>query len=135
VLEGLETEGLIEAALQLGADGGQGYALARPMPADQVVDWARGFHLGLDRERPRTHLGALAAHVAWEHQVTALRGDPSRDAVVASLSCPLVGYLGRSADALVVAHREVHDHALAQRGSAAHRTAWERLVLMLGDGA
>lgn len=135
VMEGLETEGLVEAALQLGADGGQGYALARPMPADQVVPWVRGFHLGLDRESPRTHLGALAAHVAWEHQVTALRGDPANDAVVASLSCPLVGYLGRSTGTFVVAHREVHEHALAQRGSAAHRAAWERLVLMLGDGA
>jgi EAL domain-containing protein (putative c-di-GMP-specific phosphodiesterase class I) len=135
VMEGLETEGLVEAALQLGADGGQGYALARPMPLDRVAAWARGFRLGLDREQPRTNLGALAAHVAWEHQVTALRGDPARDAVLASLRCPLGAYLGGGSPAtLVAAHSEVHEHALARRGSSAHRSAWEGLVSMLEDG-
>ena len=35
-LEGLETPGLIEAATQLGVDSGQGYGIARPMPAAEV---------------------------------------------------------------------------------------------------
>lgn len=106
------------------------------MPPERVVAWTRGFDLALDRERPRTNLGALAAHVAWEHQVTALRGDPGRDAVIASLRCPLVAYLGegRSSRALTVAHHEVHGHAVERRGSTAHRAAWEHLVAMLGDG-
>ncbi len=33
IIEGLETPGLIEAAVQLGVDMGQGYGIARPMPA------------------------------------------------------------------------------------------------------
>lgn len=39
-VEGLESDGLMEAAAALGADFGQGYAIARPMPAEAVVAWA-----------------------------------------------------------------------------------------------
>jgi EAL domain-containing protein (putative c-di-GMP-specific phosphodiesterase class I) len=45
VVEGLESAGLIEAAVILQADAGQGYGLARPMPAEAVVDWVHGFRL------------------------------------------------------------------------------------------
>lgn len=39
-VEGLESRALIEAAATFGADFGQGFAIARPMPAEAVVDWA-----------------------------------------------------------------------------------------------
>ncbi|EQD62723.1 Diguanylate phosphodiesterase, predicted domain protein, partial [mine drainage metagenome] len=41
VAEGLEDEGIVEAAWQLGCSLGQGYGLARPMPAAALVDWVR----------------------------------------------------------------------------------------------
>ncbi|HUY02904.1 MAG TPA: EAL domain-containing protein, partial [Rhodocyclaceae bacterium] len=60
VVEGLETEDLVEAAAILGADAGQGFALGRPMPAEAIVGWARAFVWSVDRRAPRTTLGALA---------------------------------------------------------------------------
>lgn len=40
VVEGLECRGLIEAATILGADFGQGYAIAKPMPVEDLIAWA-----------------------------------------------------------------------------------------------
>jgi EAL domain-containing protein (putative c-di-GMP-specific phosphodiesterase class I) len=131
VLEGLETDGLIEAAVQLGVDAGQGYGIARPMARDQVVGWAEGYRLDVDPARPRTALGVLAGHVAWEHRVSAMRDSSSRDMLLDLDDCPLTSYvrcLGDRPDAL---HREVHAAALTQRGSAEHRAAWERLAFLV----
>lgn len=53
VVEGLETEELIRLATELGADGGQGYAIARPMPAAEVVPWIQQLRRTLaGREHP-----------------------------------------------------------------------------------
>lgn len=38
-IEGLETEDMIFLAAQVGADYGQGYAIARPMPPDELPSW------------------------------------------------------------------------------------------------
>lgn len=70
-VEGLEHRGLIEAALILGADHGQGYAIARPMPIQSVPEWGRGFRYEMDPCRPRTALGALATYLLWDMQATA----------------------------------------------------------------
>ena len=43
VLEGLETTSLVELAVQLGADAGQGYALSAPLHAAHVPQWMREF--------------------------------------------------------------------------------------------
>nr|WP_112488467.1 EAL domain-containing protein [Thiomonas sp. X19] len=68
-VEGLETPDLIEAAAVLGADGGQGYALAKPMPASELPDWVRHFRLSIDPSSPRTPLGAVAADWLREQTV------------------------------------------------------------------
>ncbi len=60
VVEGLETEALVEVAAVLGADAGQGYALARPMPSAEVLPWLRGFTLTVQPGKPRTALGREA---------------------------------------------------------------------------
>ncbi len=39
VAEGMETSAHREALIQLGCRYAQGYGIARPMPADQVIDW------------------------------------------------------------------------------------------------
>jgi len=89
VVEGLETDDLVEAAAILGADAGQGFALGRPMPAEAIAGWARAFVWSVDRGAPRTTLGALAAvwyaaHRALHRQVASEarlgpRGDPQSE--------------------------------------------------------
>ncbi|HVC24787.1 MAG TPA: EAL domain-containing protein [Acidimicrobiales bacterium] len=133
-VEGLETHGLVEAAVFLGADCGQGYAIARPLAASDVVAWARAFRLDVDRARPRTGLGALAAHLAWENRLAVLsvRSGPLGRAIRAH--CPLDVYiatLGPRARELAGAHRELHTATAGGLGSRAHAGAWERLVALV----
>ncbi len=77
VIEGLETRGMIEAALLLGADMGQGYALARPMPPERLKDWLADFRPDWDGRKPHTALGMLAAALVWEEQFVALAPVPA----------------------------------------------------------
>ena len=67
VVEGLENDSLIEAAAVLGADFGQGYGIARPMPAEALPQWAQT-HLPMimPTREIQTPLGALAAFRRWE---------------------------------------------------------------------
>lgn len=60
VLEGLEEPSMIEVASVLGAAYGQGYALAPPMPAEAILDWAASFSLSSAPRPIDTFLGALA---------------------------------------------------------------------------
>ena len=68
-VEGLVLRGLIESAAILGADQGQGYGIARPMPIEQIEPWYRGFRFDIDPLRPRTALGALATYLLWDMQL------------------------------------------------------------------
>ena len=81
-VEGLENRGLIEGAVVLGADLGQGYGIARPMPIQEIAAWHRGFRHDVDPLRPQTALGALATYLLWDmqgaafdHQGTEVRAD------------------------------------------------------------
>lgn len=134
VIEGLEDDGLIEAAVQLGVDSGQGYGIARPMPAANVVEWEAGFRLDIDPTVPRTAMGALAAHVAWEHRVTAMVDHHVRESLLALDECPLTAYSERHCAEAVQAHHQVHVAAVEHRGSDAHRASWERLASLLTPG-
>ncbi|GAB0119019.1 EAL domain-containing protein [Acidisoma sp. 7E03] len=60
VAEGLESVDLVEMVAFLGADYGQGYALARPMPPEALADWADDFVYAVDPARPLTDLGMRA---------------------------------------------------------------------------
>ncbi len=85
VAEGLEDLGMTEAAAVLGAQYGQGYHLARPMPAAEVPGWMEDFAgPGVGRQL-QTGLGALAFH--WKFMRL---GSPHPHAVH---DCPLTGYL------------------------------------------
>ena len=67
-VEGLEHRALMESAAILGADHGQGYGIARPMPVQDIPAWHRGFRYDIDPRRPRTALGALASYLLWDIQ-------------------------------------------------------------------
>lgn len=81
-VEGLEHRGLIEGALILGADQGQGYGIARPMPIENVSEWHRGFRYDVDAHRPRTALGALATYLLWDMQSAGSPGEHGTEAVL-----------------------------------------------------
>ena len=112
VIEGLETVGLIEAALILDADLGQGYALARPMPAERLQGWLAGPHAAADAAHPKTALGALASALFWEERLAALPSHPTFWKSHAEASCSLASYLecgeGVSPE-LVDTHTAMHE--------------------------
>ncbi len=130
VIEGLEDDGLIEAAVALGVDEGQGYGIARPMPGGDVVAWERGWRLEVDPARPRTALGALAGHIAWERRVGALAGHPGSESLLGLESCTLTSYLRGCGDGeAAAAHAETH----ARQGADPHgrRARWEHLAAVV----
>ncbi len=62
VVEGLEDEGMIEAATRLGATYGQGYGLARPMQPQALLPWLTSCARTPGNGAIHTALGALAHH-------------------------------------------------------------------------
>lgn len=126
VVEGLETPGLIEAALILGADLGQGYALARPMPQDQLRGWLAGFQFYPNVDHPMTALGALAAALFWEERLAALPTGPVFWTQHAEASFSLVSYL-ESGDLvsieLIESHAAMHEASGNGPADRAYRKA------------
>ena len=75
-VEGLENLGMIEAAAILGADQGQGYGIAKPMPAAEIMAWQRSYRYPVDPRNPRTALGAMAGYLLWDMQMAVLADRP-----------------------------------------------------------
>lgn len=90
IVEGLEDADIIEAVGHLGARYGQGYGIARPMPAEDFFDWHQAHcHTSagpFQKEHIASDLGALAYH--W----VATRGGQNRSARPAA-TCPVTRYL------------------------------------------
>ena len=74
VVEGLESDALIEAASILGADYGQGYGIARPMPEGDFLPWCSTFANQEVSNYPKTTFGALAMLRKWSRTLIALGG-------------------------------------------------------------
>lgn len=132
VVEGLEDRGLVDAVIQLGVPEGQGYAIARPMPARDLPRWVAGYRLGLSEGTPRTDLGALAAHVAWEQGRGAggpAVADPDPD--LGLRECPLTGYLADRDPADRAAHHHVHQLMAHDPSGAGLRETRDRLARRL----
>ena len=126
VVEGLETPGLIEAARWLGADMGQGYALARPMPPGELPRWLAGFRWEWDAARPVTALGTLASTLLWEEQLLALPPEPEFWRRHAENGCATGRYLdaalpGNPGLAAQAAHAMMHAAALVGPHDALYR--------------
>ena len=64
VVEGLETDALVEMAVGLGADYGQGYALARPMLPEALADWIAQRQWPFGANPPTSDLGVRARRAA-----------------------------------------------------------------------
>ncbi|MBW4049521.1 MAG: EAL domain-containing protein [Proteobacteria bacterium] len=94
-VEGLEHEGLIEAAAVLGADRGQGFGIARPMPASAIPDWGATFAYSVDVQHPRTALGALAGYLLWDRQLSALNNWPDLIESFVQAPCAVQKFINR----------------------------------------
>ncbi|MEO1783981.1 EAL domain-containing protein [Thermodesulfobium sp. 4217-1] len=89
VVEGLEKIDMVEAAAILGAQYGQGYALAKPMPANQVVQWIQNFKFPIEEGKIHSYLGALAYHLQYMRRKNFLHDNSIQD-------CPLTDFLIKS---------------------------------------
>lgn len=94
-VEGLEDEGLIEAAAILGADYGQGYGIARPMSASAISEWREHFVWTVDRNQPETELGVLSAYLLWEQRLKAFPKNEPPSRVAFDQTSPFHSYLLR----------------------------------------
>ncbi len=65
-VEGLENFGILEAAAVLGADCGQGFAIAPPMAATSLKAWYDNYKYPINPLAPRTALGAMAGYLLWD---------------------------------------------------------------------
>ena len=72
VVEGVETDGLMELSALLGADLIQGFSVAKPMPAEDLPRWlARNGKRSVATQSPTSLLGVLGSHWLWVQE----RGD------------------------------------------------------------
>ncbi|MBU6438693.1 MAG: EAL domain-containing protein [Betaproteobacteria bacterium] len=146
-MEGLESPDLVEMALALGVERGQGYALARPMPAEHFAAWAHKWHWELDAGSPDTALGRQAllysrdiAPLDWQRIIVSHQ--QYRDALMRSLdgqgtplqwrvvcrddACLLGRWMRRHADTIWPSTRPVFLRA-QQLHTEFHRQAGELL--------
>lgn len=65
-VEGLENFGILEAAAILGADCGQGHAIAPPMAASSLHAWYKNYDYPVNPLTPRSALGAMAGYLLWD---------------------------------------------------------------------
>ena len=117
-VEGLENPGLIEAASIMGADGGQGYGIARPMPAADIAAWASSYRHDIDPRSPRTAWGALAGYLLWDRELKALDAWPQLIEEFVRAPCRVQRFIERQAPSAVSLQQLLDkNHAVAMRGS------------------
>jgi diguanylate cyclase (GGDEF)-like protein len=138
VVEGLESAGMLEAASILGADFGQGFALAHPMPPEELPDWLSIARTARPDAPPRCALGALASALRWEERFAGLFDVPeARQRHVRAGSG--VGEWLRVAEGVTVelraAHRAMLDGASLGPFDPGHARRRDRLFALLVERA
>ncbi|ANJ66690.1 hypothetical protein A9404_04220 [Halothiobacillus diazotrophicus] len=122
IVEGLEERGFIEVVTILGAQYGQGYGLARPMPPEEILPWLDGLPPHQPTPGFDTYLGALAYH--WWLMHTGRRIHPED-----MVKCPLNRFLidkGHGDSEAATWHRETH-------AAQENRTASRNLLVWLAE--
>ncbi len=135
-VEGLENHGMIEAAAILGADYGQGYGIARPMPLTELPDWYNRYAHPVDSQNPKTALGALSGYLLWDLQLMAIAGRPDLVQAVAGTNSLVSQFI--AARNLQGSHLHAmvqHNHSLAcqELNSDAYQITRSGVIKMLTD--
>jgi len=128
IVEGLEDPSLVDMATHIGATLGQGFAIARPMPADALPGWVHSYSPQPGTEI-RTLLGAMAYHWSSAHS-------PNRDRRGPAETCPLSRFFvahGLADSKGAQLHAELHDGAGTETIEALAR--WFEEALMQGVDA
>lgn len=117
VAEGLETPDLIEALQILGADFGQGFGLARPLPPEAIPPLLSQAPQHRPNAAPNTPLGAIAAHWLMATSLThPPLATPNLHPGNALERCPVHHFIqnsGLADSTLDHAHRALHDFETA----------------------
>ena len=127
IVEGIEDVDSMEASAVLGARFGQGYAIARPMPASDVPAWARSYRLPIDPQARvlSTSLGALAFQ--WQYTGLGVSRHP-----LEATHCPLHDFL----QGLGTEHLQAqHWHTQVHEAGADAAEASQKLMHWLADQA
>jgi diguanylate cyclase (GGDEF)-like protein len=74
VVEGIETDDILDALRMMGDCLAQGYGIARPMPGDKLTAWMRDYRPERPAGDPVTLLGAYAVHLNWVRVYQSERG-------------------------------------------------------------
>jgi len=102
VAEGIESAELVDALATLGVDLVQGYAVAKPMPPDEVVSWVRAYRF----DRGASHgaaLTQLASLLVWEERLVLNLDTPqTARALVLAFDALAAGSPPDSGDGLLV---------------------------------
>lgn len=112
IVEGAETPEILDALAVLGVDCAQGYAIAQPMPANELLPWLQKWKPQPQHNQPKTLLGAYASHLQFDSLYQLAPAILSQlPCLEDSHRCRLGKYLdgqamGRSA--LAITHQEYH---------------------------
>ncbi len=66
VVEGAETPEILDALAVIGVDCVQGYAIAQPMPEEDLLPWLKAWKPQPQNIQPKTLLGAYASHLQFD---------------------------------------------------------------------
>ncbi|WP_156782652.1 putative bifunctional diguanylate cyclase/phosphodiesterase [Acidihalobacter yilgarnensis] len=130
IAEGVETLSILDALQGLHVPKAQGYAIARPMPGNQFLEWYHHYQPPI--EGPNTLLGLYAAHrqrdYFFHHLLTQNPGflqSSSEESLLGQVIVPgLLERLGHAGSELDVAHHRYHDvllTILAKEGVSAEK--------------
>ncbi len=78
IVEGVESEDVLEALTILGVEYVQGYAIARPMDVSAVASWLEGASFPPPHADPSSMLGVYAAHLTIVEACRVLANQPLR---------------------------------------------------------
>jgi EAL domain-containing protein (putative c-di-GMP-specific phosphodiesterase class I) len=96
VVEGIETDDILDALRIMEAGYAQGFGIARPMPGDAVIDWAARHRPLPATQEPSTLLGAYAMHLSWFREFQSGRIRDSRALMLKpAMAFSLDGFLQR----------------------------------------
>jgi EAL domain-containing protein (putative c-di-GMP-specific phosphodiesterase class I) len=137
-VEGLEDRALIEAVAILGADYGQGYGIATPMPASGLQQWREQFIYDIDPKLPCTPLGALAGYLLWDEQRDVLNQWPDLVEHLNEFPCLVHRYIDRRGLHGSDLHTLLEENRRAARYGSTHpafQRTKDELIALLARGS